>query len=125
MAREYHQKLVHYLRRDFTFADNGKQLVVGEVPNGAIILRPDSGVHISTAFNAGSTNVLDIGFSGDDDLFGTDLALGTATFVPVDEVTGAFYRSADSVITATPSLTGTAATAGVGHIIIAYVPLDT
>jgi hypothetical protein len=125
MARQYHQAMVHYLRRDFTFADNGKVLVVGEVPAGSVILRPDSGVHVSTAFNAGTGNVLDIGFTGDDDLFATDLALGSATFVPVDEAVGGFYRAADSVVTATPALSGTAATAGVGHIIICYVPPDT
>lgn len=121
-ARQYHTQQVHYLRKGFTFADNGSVLTVGVIPAGALILKPVSGVHVVTVFNAGTSNVLDIGTSADDDLFGTDLALGTANFVPLDESIGGFRVSAETTITATPALAGTAATTGDGEIIIAYIP---
>ncbi|MNR62251.1 hypothetical protein D3C85_1842220 [compost metagenome] len=70
-------------------------------------------------FNAGTGNVLDVGTTADDDLFGTDLALSTAGLIPLDEAVS-MYVASDTTITATPALTGTAATTGVGQIVIAY-----
>lgn len=121
-ARQFHTQQVHYLRKGFTYADNGSVLTVGTIPAGALILKPASGVHVVTVFNAGTTNVLDIGTTADDDLFGTDLALGTADFVPLDEAIGGYRVSAETTITATPALSGTAATTGDGEIVIAFIP---
>lgn len=119
-ARQYPQQMVHYLRKGFTYSDNGSVLTVGVLPAGAQIIKPMSGVAVNVAFDAGTTNVLDIGTSANDDLLGTDLALGSIAFVALDEaVSGAI--AADTTITATPSLTGTAATAGQGEVIICYV----
>ncbi len=123
VARQYSYQLVHYLTKAFTYADDGSVLTVGTVPAGATILKPLSGVQVNTVFNAGSTNVLDIGTAANDDLYATDLALGTATFVPLDEAVG-LTMSADTTIIATVDLTGTAATTGSGVVIIAYVPAD-
>lgn len=120
--RNYGKQLVHYLRKGFTKADNGLTLVVGKVPAGSLILKPMSGVHVVQAFNAASSNVLDIGTSNDSDLFGTDLALGTATFVPLDEVIGGYRVASAMTIVAVPALAGTAATTGDGEIVIAYIP---
>ncbi len=119
-AREYYTDQIHYLARDFTFADDGSVLAMGTLPAGACILKPISGVTVHVAFNAGSTNVLDIGTSANDDLYATDLALGSIAFVPIDEAVS-LTVAADTAITATVDLTGTAATAGSGTIIIAYV----
>jgi hypothetical protein len=71
--------------------------------------------------------VLDIGTSADDDLYATDLALGTKAFVALDEAATAtnvntWYVSVDTTITTTVALTGTAATAGAATVIIAYIP---
>lgn len=121
-ARQYHTQQVHYLRKSITFADNGVAVTVGTIPAGSLVLRPVSGVHVTTAFNAGTGNVLDIGSSANDDLWGTDLALGTATFVPVDEAIGGFLVTADTVVTATVALSGTAATAGAAEVVICYIP---
>ncbi|HYE38221.1 hypothetical protein [Methylocaldum sp.] len=120
-ARQYHTQQIHYLRKDFTYADDGLSLTVGTIPAGSVIVKPISGANVSTAFNAGSTNVLDIGISGDLDLYATDLALGSAGYVPCDEAVS-FYVSADTTILATVDLTGTAASAGVGQVVIAYIP---
>lgn len=113
---------VHYLRKGITFSDNGVAVTVGVIPAGALILKPASGVHVVTAFNAGSSNVLDIGTSGTADLFGTDLALGTTTFVPLDEAIGGYRVAADTTITATVALGGTAATTGDAEVVIAFIP---
>lgn len=118
-ARDAGYQNIQYIRKDFTFADNGKVLKVGTLPAGAVIAKAISGVNISTVFNAGTGNVLDVGTSADDDLYGTDIALGTAGLIPLDEAVSLFV-AADTAITATVVLTGTAATTGVGQVVIAY-----
>jgi hypothetical protein len=122
----YATQTVHYLRKNFTYADNGKVLDVGTLPAGAQMLNTISGVFVTTVFNAGTGNVLDIGTSADDDLYATDLALGTKAFVALDEtaatgLVNTWYVSTDTKITATPALSGTAATTGAGVIVIAFL----
>lgn len=121
-ARQYATQQVHYLRKSITYSNNGTALTVGVIPAGSLILKPMSGVQVTTVFNAGTTNVLDIGTSADDDLFATDLALGSLAFVPLDEAIGGFLVAADTTITATVGLTGTAATTGAGEVVICYIP---
>jgi len=126
-ARQYHQTMVHYLRKTITYADDGTEVTIGRIPAGSVILKPVSGVMVHTAFNAASTNVLDIGANGGDtgaaddpDRWATDLALGTTTFVPLDEaVTNRV--SQDTIITASVDLTGTAATTGAGYVWVEYI----
>ena len=119
-ARLYHTDQVHYLAKDFTYADDGSVLSLGYLPAGAVIIKPMSGVAVHVAFNAGTTNVLDIGTAANDDLYGTDLALGSIAFVPLDEAVS-MTVAVDTLITATVDLTGTAASAGSATVIIAYV----
>lgn len=124
-ARYVHPQVIHFLRRGLTFADNGLARTVGVLPAGAQIIQSLSGVYVTTAFNAGTTNVLDIGTTADDDLYATDLALGTRAFVAIDEAATAvntWLVTADTTITATVALAGTAATAGSAEVVIAYVP---
>lgn len=120
-ARQYSQQMVHYLRKSFTKDDSGKTLTVGIIPAGALILKPISGVQINEAFNAGTTNVADIGPSANSDLWATDLALGTVGFVPIDEAVSNLVDD-DTTVVIAPSLTGTAATTGKGIVVIAYIP---
>jgi hypothetical protein len=121
-ARVYHTQQIHYLRRDVTFSDNGVTLTMGVLPAGAIVVA--AGVIVSTAFNAGSTNVLDIGTSGDGDGFATDLALGTIGNIVWDELATSndLYSASEVTITCAVALSGTAATAGVGHVYVSYIP---
>ena len=119
-ARRLQDQQVTQISRSFTFADDGSVLSIGTIPSGAVILRGQSGVIVHQVFNAGTTNVLDIGTTADDDLYGTDLALGTAAFVALDEAVD--YRlSADTAITATVDLTGTAATTGAATVVISFI----
>lgn len=117
-----YSNFVHCLRKKIVYGDNGVAKTVGVIPAGAIINRAASGFLVKTAFNAGTSNVLDIGISSDDDLYATDLAAGTATFVPVDEAVGSFHVTSETTITATLALSGTAATAGEGYVVIWYSP---
>lgn len=122
-ARQFHTQQIHYLRKSIAFSDT-YPVTVGVIPSGSLILKPISGVQVNTAFNAATTNVLDIGESSptdNDDLYATDLALGTATFVPIDEAVN-LAVTADTTITCTYAQTGTAATAGAGEVVIAYIP---
>jgi len=127
-ARQYHQQMIHYLRKTITYLDDGTEVTIGRIPAGSIILKPISGVAIVTAFNDTSTNVLDIGANGgasgaldDPDYWATDLALGTVGFVALDEAVT--NRVAfNTIITASVDLTGTGASAGEAEVIIAYIP---
>jgi len=122
-ARDFRKQMIHYLRKGITFADDGTTVTVGTIPAGSLIIKPISGVAVTTVFNAGSTNVLDIGPSTDSgtDLWATDLALGSLAFVPLDEAVTNLV-TVDTVVQAAVDLTGTAATTGAAEIIIAYVP---
>lgn len=125
-ARQLATQQVHYLRCGITFADNGLVKTVGTIPAGSQMINLTSGVYVREVFNAGTSNVLDIGTTADDDLYATDLALGTKAFVALDEAATAtnvntWYVTVDTTITATVALSGTAATTGAAEIIIAYI----
>ena len=118
----YHTNQVHYFARTFSYTDDGSVLTLGTMPPGACVL--EAGVHVHTAFNAGSTNVLDIGTSTDDDGFATDLALGTIGRIVADEMAttnDGYSATADVTITATVDLTGTAASAGSATVYVTYI----
>ncbi len=121
-ARQFSLQAVHYLRKKITFADDGKTVDVGTIPAGALILKPLSGVMVATAFNGGTTNTLDIGPSTDSgtDLWATALALGTTTFVPIDEAVSNLVSVDTKVQAKVVSTAG--ATAGEGYIVIAFIP---
>lgn len=120
-ARELPFQAIHFLRVDFTFADALDVITIGTIPAGSVILKSISGVHVSEVFDAGTNNRLDIGTTSNDDLYGTDLSLLSLGPVVLDEAVS-YHVSADTTLTATVDVTGTAATTGVGQIIIAYVP---
>jgi hypothetical protein len=126
-ARQLATQQIHYLRCGLSFADNGLAKIVGIIPANSQIVNLTSGVYVREVFNAGTSNVLDIGTSADDDLYATDLALGTKAFVAIDEAATAtnvntWYVTVDTTITATVALSGTAATTGLAEVIIAYIP---
>jgi hypothetical protein len=126
-ARQNTIQAVHTLRKTITFADNGVPVVIGVIPAGSQIVNLTSGVYVNTVFNAGTTNVLDIGTTADDDLYATDLALGTRAFVALDEAAtatnvNAWLVTVDTTITATVALSGTAATTGSANVVIQYIP---
>lgn len=126
-ARQYQQQMVHFLRKTVTYADNGIARTVGTIPAGSQIINVISGTFVTTAFNAGTTNTINIGTTANDDLYGTVEALGTKAFVVIDEAATAtdvntWIAANNTTITATVVLSGTAATAGSAEVIICYIP---
>lgn len=122
VARKFHLQAIHYLRRNISYADNGKTVDVGTLPDGAIILKPLSGVAVNVAFNGDTTNTLDIGPSTDTgtNLWATILALGTIAFVPLDEAV-TLLVSGDTKVQA-KVVSSASASAGSAVIVIAYIP---
>jgi len=123
-SRLFHTQQVHYLRLSIVYGDE-TETNVGNIPSGSLILKPMSGVHISTAFNATTTNVLDVGFSANPDdpnHLGVVLDLKTATFVALGAAVGGYLVTHDVTVTATVSHTGATATAGAGEVVICYIP---
>ena len=122
VAHDLNIGVVHTLRLPISYADGtGKVYAVGVRPAKSLVLR--GGVCVTTAFNAGTTNTLHIGTSGDDDGFATSLALGTIGVIVADEMATSndAYSTSDEAITATLTLSGTAATAGAGFVWIEYI----
>lgn len=121
-ARQYHTQQTHFFRKAISYTDNGSAVTLGKLPAGAIII--NAGVVVTTAFNAGSTNVLDIGTSSDDDGLATDLALGTVGRIAADEFATSddLYSTSEVTLTATVALSGTAATTGAGFVYVEFIP---
>jgi len=119
-ARKPVGQQVAYLKKDITFADDGIELTVGTIPANSLILKPLSGMDTQVAFNAGTSAVVDIGDDSDPNLYGTALDVSGIGFDALDEAVS-LKVSEDTTITATLTLTGTAATAGQGTVVIAYI----
>jgi len=120
-ARQYHTQQTHFLRLPFTFATaSGVSLKVGTLPAGARVLRQTT--FVETAFNAGTTNTINVGYSAN----GTDVlnaGAGGAIATLVTAVPAAAGPiAADTDVFVQYNQTGGAATAGAGTVVIEYVP---
>lgn len=125
LARYNTPQQIDYLRRRITVADAGKTVMVGILPPNAVILKAISGVTVSTVFNAGTANTLDIGTQTTGNLYGSALSMTATNFVPVAQaVSYVTPNTGDTVIYATVTTTGTAATTGVADIVIGFIPMN-
>jgi len=123
-ARAYHTAQSHFLRGTVAFNTPGiaSGVLLGTIPAGSIIL--GTYVRVQTAFNAATTNVLTVGTLGDSGLDNivaggdvTEGSIGSVRVVgPLDPV------AADTDIMMSYTQSGTAATAGLAHIVLEYVP---
>jgi deoxycytidylate deaminase len=122
-ARQFHTQQTHYLRKSITYSDIGSTVSLGKVPIGAIVV--DAYVVVSTGFNSGSTDILDIGTSDDTDGFATDLDLQTAGKIAADELATSNdlgpYAS-ETELKAVVAATGTAASAGAAEVVVEFIP---
>jgi NAD/NADP transhydrogenase alpha subunit len=123
-ARQYHSQQVHYLRKRITFADDDVLVTVGRIPARSSIV--GGGVHIVTAFTAGSC-IIDVGFTGssataDPNAYATALVVTAVGYIVLDELaaTTNIQSTTDHLVTATLS-SGSTITAGVADVIIMYV----
>jgi hypothetical protein len=125
-ARNSGTQQLHFMGKDVTIATVGigtsDTVKVGRIPAGSRI--QSAQVHIVTAFNAGTTNVLTVGTSSGSnaDIVGAaELAEGSTGATVV--LTGAQLTFAsDTDIYVKYTQTGTAATTGAATILISYFP---
>jgi hypothetical protein len=122
VAQQYHQNLVHYLRKEVNYNDPGiaSGVVIGRLPANAQVTQ--ALVRVRTGFNAGTTNVLTVGTNASsyDNILGTgDIAEGAAgnNAAPLANLQEALIET-DVFVKYTQ--TGTAATQGKAVIHIAY-----
>ena len=117
-ARTYHTQQVHYLRKRVNYNDVGISVgvVMGTLPKGAMITNQH--VRCNTAFNAGTTNALNVGTSAG----GTQLFTDAATAGARNPTVANLSFAADTDIFVQYAQTGTAATAGQADIVINFAP---
>ena len=112
----------HFRRVNIVFGSAAKTYSLGFVPLGAIVV--DAGVVVSTAFNSGTSDTLDIGTAADTDGFATLLTLVTIGRIVADEMAtsndlGPY--TADTEIQAVYTPTGAAATTGAAEAYVRYL----
>lgn len=123
-ARNMGEQVVQYLRKDIAYTNGATAVVeIGVLPAGAVVLRGI--VAVTTAFNAGTSSVIDVGTSGTTNGFASAIALSTIGNIVFDDMatTTVANITADTRINCTLALTGTAATAGAATVIVEYVPV--
>lgn len=111
--------------KQVTFAADGTETVIGTLPANSQIV--EIYVDVTTAFDAGTTNTLDLGDGTTADKYADALALGSVARVlassDVSQLTNLVdIGTSDVALTATYNQSGTAATAGVAQVTVLYVP---
>lgn len=99
-----------------SFGDGATQAAI-DLPANAVVLAGD--VYVTTAFNAGTTAVLDVGDADTGNRYANDLNVGTTgkkALVP----TG-FKTTKPGAITLNFTQTGTAATVGAARLYVEYI----
>ena len=124
-ARKIHEQVVHAIRAKVSISDAGlaSGIAVGAIPAGSFVL--PAHVHVTTAFNAATTNVLVVGTAADDDGFVTSAGAIAGTAGLKTNLVGAqsgVALTADAEVVVKFTQTGTAATAGVAEIVVPYYP---
>lgn len=124
MAREFHTQQVHYLRYGAALDDltSGTAVTIGTIPAGAIVTNA-YGI-VTTAFDSGTSDVLDIGTSADGDGFATDLDISSVGKKAADELATSddLLAATDTDITFSWTGAGTAATAGALEVVVEFIP---
>jgi hypothetical protein len=115
--------VVHYLSQRFTFADNGTTFTLGYLPEGAVVI--DVVVIAPTAFDSGTSDVLIVGYTDDDNEFiaTCDLqATGRIYDATTMNASVELYDTSEKKVTCKFTAAGTAATAGEAIVIVTFVP---
>lgn len=117
-SRAYHTQQVHYFRKRVRFNDAGIAggVLFGTLPAGAMIVTQN--VRVATAFNAATTNALNVGTTAG----GTQLFTDAATAGARSPTIANLSFATDTDLFVAYAQTGTAATAGLADIVIGFVP---
>jgi hypothetical protein len=124
VARDAGEQQIGILRKRITFSDVAATVTVGKIPAGSSVV--GGGVHIVTAFNATTTNVVNVGFIGattNASAYATALTTAAVGWIVLDELatTTNIQGTVEHTITVAPTETGAASTAGVADVIVWYV----
>lgn len=123
-ARQYHHQHTTYLRKRVNYNDAGvaSGVLVGTLPAGAIIT--DVTTLISTVFNAATTNVINVGTTptGAEIAATAQVIPGTAGSKKPTAYQALGAMAADQDVWVSFTQTGTAATTGIGYVIVSYAP---
>jgi hypothetical protein len=124
VGREYHTSQTTFLIKKITVADvaGGVGTVtvpVGMLPAGAVVRR--AAAVPSVAFNAGTTNTVNIGNAALATAYGSALALGAIADVAGTISTAHLTTALPVAVSAVITLAGTVATAGAATVIVEYV----
>jgi hypothetical protein len=120
-ARQLPWQAVHYLRKNFTFANENVQVKIGTIPAGSIILYPVSGVHVGTAFNDTGTDTYDIGTIASATLVASAVTLA-AGFCAIDENVAGLKVAVDTDLYVRYNGENNNASTGDGDALIAFIP---
>lgn len=125
-ARRYQTSQEHYLTAQVAWNTTGIStgVVIGTLPQNAIVTRWV--VHVTTAFNAATTNVLEVGTNASsyNDIAPTASTVAGTAGVKSGDVAASTARgrlAADTPVRAIYTQTGTAASAGAAEIVVFYV----
>lgn len=124
-ARVLHTQQVHYFRKRVNYNDPGiaAGVFVGTFPAGALLVM--AGARVNTAFNAATTNVLQLGTTATGgEILASAVTLAGATGFKTATSGTAFSAPivTDTDIFASYTQTGTAATAGQADLFVGYIP---
>ena len=117
--RELHTQQIMYIRKTINYNDANIGTGVASsfsIPAGAMVVLQS--VRVRTAFNAGTTNAINVGTAAGGSQFFTDAATAGARQPTIANLTFA----TDQDVFFQYAQTGTVATAGVADIVIGYVP---
>jgi hypothetical protein len=117
ISRQTQYQLVHYFRKRVNYNDPGIAggVVFGTMPLGAMIVLQN--VRCNTAFNAGTTNALNVGTTAG----GTQLFTDAATAGARSPAIANLSFAADTDLFVAYAQTGGAATAGQADIVVGFV----
>jgi hypothetical protein len=113
---------INAIQKEITYSDT-TAAEIGKIPAGAYVY--DIKVLVTTAFNNGGTDLLDIGTKADDDYFQANLDVSSTGSKTITLGAYALYGTvidtdAQTTVTATYAGSATAATAGACKVIVFY-----
>lgn len=117
--RELHTQQIMYLRKTINYNDAGISTGVASsfsLPAGAMLVLQS--VRVRTAFNAATTNALNVGTTAGGTQLFTDVATAGARQPTIASLTFA----TDTDVYFQYAQTGAVATAGIADIVLGYVP---
>lgn len=118
VARILHNQQIHFFRKRVNWNDSGIAVgvIFGTLPAGALLVLQS--VRVNTAFNAGTTNALNVGTTAG----GAQLFTDAATAGHRTPAVANLSFAVDTDLFVQYAQTGAAATAGQADIAIAYIP---